>query len=140
MSDVERLRARAAHQAVMEVRARTSSARAYRQRIRSLPAGIVVNGLGQALAMLVRDGASDRLEDAAAARTLMEHLQAWLCTGFPASPLAAGEGPLVGRITTCSDATYVWAGVEAQAYLRWLKKFAEAYLADAAADDGGRRE
>ena len=136
MSDLERLRAGAAHQAGMEIRAMTS-ARAYRQRIRSLPAEIVINGLGQALAMLVRDGASDRLEDAAAARTLMEHLQAWLCRGFPASPLAARKGPLVERITTCSDATYVWAGVEAQAYLRWLKKFAEAYLADA--DDGGRR-
>jgi CRISPR-associated protein Cmr5 len=93
--------------------------------VKALPAAILSNGLGQALAteLAARDAAHDRLAD---------HVARWLleAPGSPYRP-APSDGhakELLGRIVTGNQRDYVWAQAEAIAYVGWLKKFAVAFL------------
>lgn len=107
--------------------------------VKALPAAILSNGLGQALAteLAAKDKAHDKLA---------EHVARWLLEA-PGSPyrLPKTDSPartLLDRIVASDQRGYVWAQAEAIAYVGWLKKLAVAFLnkeepprTEAAADD-----
>jgi CRISPR-associated protein Cmr5 len=90
----------------------------------SLPATILMNGLGQACATLLAkaEGKLDRPHG-----LLYEDLQSWLCGGDSAAPFR-NSGNLMEAIIGSKQDTYFRAQAEALAYLVWLKKFANAFL------------
>lgn len=104
----------------------------YRSYAESLPATIVMNGLGQACATLLSaangDGPRER-----AYQSLHQHLQAWLCRKDGVYP---GANSLIDAIVKHGQAEYVHAQAEALAYLVWLKKFAQAFLPRGGSNNG----
>lgn len=94
--------------------------------VRALPATILSNGLGQALATEL--AASD-----SARPKLAEHVARWLLQA-PGSkygkepPQSDHAKQLLGRIVNGDQHAYVWAQAEAIAYVGWLKKLAVAFL------------
>lgn len=97
----------------------------YKSYVSSLPASILTNGLGQAVATVRAGGKEGHLK-------LYEHLSGWLCGGDEESPYPAGD--LLKNITTHDQDSYLRAQAEALAHLVWLKKFGEAFL------EGGKEE
>lgn len=96
----------------------------YPSYVNRMPAMIVMNGLGQACAMLLAQARGDA-EDPH--RMLYDHLEAWLCRQSQYAPYR-GEAPLISAIVSKNQRVYVEAQSEALAYLGWLKRFAQAYL------------
>lgn len=103
--------------------------------VKALPAAILSNGLGQALAteLAAKDKANDKLA---------EHVASWLLTS-PGRPkgweLPKGKHShdnektavareLLDRIVAGDQRAYLWAQAEAIAYVGWLKKLAVAFL------------
>jgi len=86
--------------------------------VKSLPAEIIMSGLGQAMALV-------RSKKLAGYDPLYQHLNDWLCKGRPYA-----SGDLITNIVSNSEADYIRAQAEAMAYLEWLKKFAVALLDD----------
>jgi len=91
---------------------------------KSLPATILMNGLGQAAATLLSKAKGDTKD---AHHLLYADLQSWLCGSDEAAPFKS-ESDLMIAITSKDQGTYLRAQTEALAYLVWLKKFAIAYL------------
>ncbi|MEW5980213.1 MAG: type III-B CRISPR module-associated protein Cmr5 [Acidobacteriota bacterium] len=106
----------------------------YRSYVESLPATIVMNGLGQACATLMARS-RDNSPRARAYDLLYKHLQDWLCRSEAAVYPQAES--LIDAIVKNDQEKYVHAQAEALAYLDWLKKFAQAFLKAAPADSGG---
>lgn len=96
----------------------------YRSYAESLPATIVMNGLGQAAATLLAQ-AKGKPEDPH--RLLYGHLHEWLCRTDADAPYR-GRPELMDAIIESNEADYLLAQAEALAWLVWLKKFAKAYL------------
>ena len=92
--------------------------------VESLPATIVMNGLGQACATLLGK-AGGKNDDPH--RFLYDHLKSWLCGSDPAAPFPGGK-ELMDEIVASDQGRYFRAHAEALAWLTWLKKFANAYL------------
>lgn len=96
--------------------------------VQRLPATIVMNGLGQAMAgelAAARLGKGDKMDiDERAHKTLFGCVESWLF----ASRAYEGEQDLMAAIVESSQEDYVRAQAEALAYLDWLKKFSQAYL------------
>jgi CRISPR-associated protein Cmr5 len=90
----------------------------------SLPATILMNGLGQACATLLSKAAADLQNPH---RLLYADLQSWLCGSDVAAPFH-GKPELIEAIVGSKQKEYFAAQSEALAYLVWLKKFANAYL------------
>ena len=82
-----------------------------------LPASIVMNGLGQAMATEL--AANER-----AHKILYNCVESWLCE----SNIYPKENGLMEAIVHGSQDDYVRAQAEVLAYLEWLKKFGHAYL------------
>ncbi len=112
---------------------------AYTSYAKSLPATILLSGLGQAVAMAMsRSGSGEGNQEAW--KTLVGHLETWLLEEageaspyFDAQYSRNGETPglqLMKKITSLDQRAYVTAQAEALAYLQWLKKFANALLAE----------
>ena len=96
----------------------------YSSYVQSLPAAILMNGLGQAAAGLLARAKGKR-EDMHF--VLFVHLEEWLCRENEKSPYR-GENDLIGAVTGRNRNAYLYAQVEALAWLQWMKKFAAAYL------------
>lgn len=96
----------------------------YRSYVRALPATILQNGLGQALATLLSSAGGDPKNPH---RWLHDHIQAWLCRDHADAPYR-GKDKLIQAIVDGSEADYLHAHADALAYLVWLKKFAVAFL------------
>jgi CRISPR-associated protein Cmr5 len=103
----------------------------------SLPATILMNGLGQAAATLLSKAAREKKDGKEVIKetdphySLYRDIQDWLCGSDPAAPYSnAANVPdkLMQAITGQDEETYLRAQSEALAYLVWLKKFANAYL------------
>ena len=86
----------------------------------SLPASIVMNGLGQAMAFELSSGKKD-----IGHKELYRIMQDWLCGK---SGVFTDEPDLMIAITKKPQREYIRAQAEALAYLDWLKKFSRAYL------------
>jgi CRISPR-associated protein Cmr5 len=96
----------------------------YSSYVKSLPATILMNGLGQAAAGLLARAKGNN-EDMHS--VLFKHLEEWLCRENEKSPFRGGEG-LIATIIARDRKAYLRAQAEALAWLQWLKKFAVAYL------------
>lgn len=92
--------------------------------VQRLPATIVMNGLGQAMAGELAAARGGKDEDERAHRTLFELVESWLqeCRAY------SNELGLMESIVKSNQGDYVRAQAEALAYLEWLKKFSQAYL------------
>lgn len=91
----------------------------YGSLVRSLPAMIQTDGLGQMLAFLLAKAKGSHNSEYYAA---YEHLSAWLGAG---EQFGFGKDAFTWLLNQDSD-TYRQAAAEAQAYLGWLKRFVEA--------------
>jgi CRISPR-associated protein Cmr5 len=99
--------------------------------VNALPAAILMNGLGQALA--TERAASDK-----AHHKLVNHVSKWLLSNEAhtkyANSAAAEDSKLddaqrlLNRIVAGDQDAYLWAQAEAIAYVTWLKKLASAFL------------
>jgi len=98
----------------------------YRRRVRSLPADIVTNGLGQALATLHKNANDDDAFKKQAYETLVKDINAWFAEAYPDSPMR-GDPDLLNALVERDQGFYVWAQEESLLYLGWLKKLTEAY-------------
>lgn len=92
--------------------------------VKALPANILQNGLGQALAMLLAAAKGKQDEPH---KQLYNQMQAWLCGEHDDAPYR-GESKLIDAIAAGSETQYLHAHAEALAYLIWLKKLAVAFL------------
>ena len=101
----------------------------YRSYVAGLPAMIVMSGLGQALATLLSQSKGNKDSH----RLLYDHLAQWLGRPDPEAPYPnaakADTKHLMEEIMANSQDSYLHAQAEAMAYLEWLKKFAQAFLA-----------
>ena len=91
--------------------------------VQRLPATIVMNGLGQAMASELAAARGCKDEDERAHKILFELVESWLqkCNAYP-------KMDLMIAIVQGNQEDYVRAQAEALAYLDWLKKFSQAYL------------
>lgn len=98
--------------------------------IHKTPIRALQNGLGQALAFLLSDAAS---EDGAAARDLYQTLQVWLCGArdedHPCRIYTGATPDLIKQLTEGDRAAYLRAQEESLVLFDWLTKFGDAYLA-----------
>lgn len=98
--------------------------------VQRLPATIVMNGLGQAMAgelAAARLAKGERMSaDERAHKTLFGCVESWL---FECKAYSGNEDLMVAIVQSSQD-DYVRAQAEALAYLDWLKKFSQAYLGD----------
>ena len=95
----------------------------YLRYVKALPATILQNGLGQAMATL---RASSKGKEENAHYRLYKDVQSWLCSDNEDATFSKGD--LLEAITSNNQQHYLKAQAEAQAYLIWLKKFAAAFL------------
>lgn len=95
----------------------------YLSYVKALPATILQNGFGQAMATLLAKGGGENDSH----RRLYQDVQSWLCGGDQESPFS-DKGDLLESITSNDQQHYLKAQAEAQDYLIWLKKFAAALL------------
>jgi len=104
----------------------------YGRHVRKLPAMILNNGLGQALAFLLADAEGKKEK---ASWRLYEDLQTWLYGADdedkPRRVYPAQDGlqsPLIDSLMSNDRSQYLQAQDEALKLLVWMKKFADAYL------------
>lgn len=96
----------------------------YGRHVKKLPAMILNNGLGQALAFLLADDEGNHNK---ASYRLYSDLNAWLCK--KEHPRCIYEnGILIDSLMNGDRSQYMQAQEEALKLLVWLKKFADAYL------------
>jgi CRISPR-associated protein Cmr5 len=153
-NDVARLRADHALDEIEAYCAKEANVRlAYLSYIKSLPATIRSNGLGQALAMLLARGgqSSDAGQGGnapAAYRHLYDHVERWFQSDqcmhsdrVAELTRAAGSSgkPLLKAVTAATQHDYLLMQTEALLYAEWLKKFANAFLSAEAEQAGPRR-
>ncbi len=120
-----------ADNALARVRELESRRELFRKRYRSyvdrISPTIVMNGLGQALAMeLASAGHDPSDEDKKAHKELYESLQAWLCR--PDEGVYPGAADLLTAITSQPEERYLLAQAEALAWLAWHKKFCRSFF------------
>ena len=100
-----------------------SSSEKFRSYVERLPATIVMNGLGQAMAMeLYQSNKDEGKSDAQAHELLHDIVEEWL------NKTVYGSGDLMENITENDQEKYIKAQREALAYLVWLKKFSKAFI------------
>ena len=99
---------------------------------KALPASILQNGLGQAMATLLA-AAGSSVDDPHF--LLYRDVEDWLCGDDEDAPYRGRPG-LLEAIATTDQRQYLRAQAEAQSYLDWLKKLAAAYLKVDSRDDG----
>lgn len=132
---LDQQRASHALKCVDELQRDPKTATKYVGYVKALPAAILANGLGQALAteLAAKDKAHDKLA---------EHVARWLLSS-PGRPKgwdlpkenhskenenSAVARELLNRIVASDQRAYVSAQAEAIAYVGWLKKLAVAFL------------
>ncbi len=101
----------------------------YRSYVDSLGPAIVMNGLGQALAVEL-SAAGSKSDNPH--RAVYLNVQSWLCRADGVYPPA---GDLLSAIIEHDEDLYLHAQAEALSWLEWHKKFCRAYLP---AKDGTR--
>ena len=117
---LDQRRAKHALKCVKEIKSELKSPQQslYMRYAKALPATILQNGLGQAMATLRAKG-GDKNDPHC---RLYEDVQSWLCSDNEDATFSKGD--LLEAITNNDQQHYLKAQAEAQAYLVWLKKFA----------------
>lgn len=124
--NIQLLRARHALAKVRDAAGSKGMVDEYLSAARGLPAEIRMNGLGQAIAMLRARGVKND-----GAMALYRHVSDWMCRHGSPSPYGGKEHPeeaLLDAIVHEPEHDYRQAYVEIDAYLAWLKRFADALL------------
>jgi CRISPR-associated protein Cmr5 len=121
---LDQLRAAHSYEVVKKRQGDSKKADDYASYVIRLPADILINGLGQALAQLL--AAAKRNHDDPH-RWVYEDLQEWLCRKHPQSKFH-GDRDLLEALALKSRSEYQWALGEAMAWLEWHKKLVTAYL------------
>jgi CRISPR-associated protein Cmr5 len=103
----------------------------YADYVERLPAAILMNGLGQALAQLL---AAAKRNEQDPHYLLYKHVHGWLCRDDPRAPYPNAPDVLEA-ITHKGRNKYLQAQAEAMAWLEWHKKLAVAYLKKAGDED-----
>lgn len=100
----------------------------FRSYVERLPAAIVMNGLGQAMAgeLAAAGRAEEKNAEKGAHEKLYELVAGWIRTRGIYS--YRSEEDLMKAIVNGDQEQYVLAQAEALAYLEWLKKFSQAFL------------
>ncbi len=133
MSDQKRMldleRAQFSLTKVKQIKGNFSEAEAdsYADYTERLPAAILGNGLGQALAQLRAAAVGSENEKTDPHYLLYRDIQDWLCREDPRAPYAKAED-LLEALITGDRSTYLRARAETMALLEWHKKLAVAYL------------
>jgi CRISPR-associated protein Cmr5 len=127
---------------------------AYLSYVKSLPATIRSNGLGQALAMLLARAGQDTEAGQggrapAAYGHLYRHVEDWFHSDdcphrarvdALVGSAGAGANRLLKAVLAASQRDYLLIQAETSLYVEWLKKFANAFLRDGAGDDRRQAE
>ena len=123
---VSNLDQRRAKHALTKIKERKNQTRQsdYLSYVKALPASILQNGLGQAMATLLA-AAKSRNDDPHL--HLYQDVEDWLCGNDENAPYQNTTN-LLEAITSNDQKHYLRAQSEAQSYLDWLKKLASAYL------------
>lgn len=103
----------------------------YLSYINALPAAILMNGLGQAMATELASAERDsngQINANDPHLLLYGHLNKWLCGTDEDAPYRNHTAGLMDAIVSHDEDYYLRAQAEAIAYLEWLKKFANAFL------------
>ena len=119
--NIERKRAKHALEIIEELQGKSIDK--YVSYVKALPATILQNGFGQAMATLLA-AAKGQHDDH---KRLYNQLETWLCSKNSLSPYY-NQKDLMQAITSHDEQAYILAQSEAMAFLEWLKKFAVAYL------------
>ena len=116
---IEQKRARAAWDGVLAVKEQESYKEKYLALVKSAPADVLTNGLGQTLAFLKAKGKDEH-------KALSTHLSRWVCPQMGWTQ----NDDLLRKLTEPDAGSDVYrrTTAEALAYLVWLKRFAEAEL------------
>ncbi len=93
--------------------------------VSSLPAAMVMNGLGQAMVTQLAK-AKGRTNDSH--YLLFNHVASWLTTQI--DELNGDAHDVIVKLMNNDQDVYLRAQAEAMAYLNWLKQFARAYLTE----------
>lgn len=96
----------------------------YASYVASLPASILMNGLGQALAQLK---VAAKQQENEPHELLYQHIQDWLCQDIPQTPYPRSLD-LIEAVMIHDRKKYNWAVQEVLAWLKWHKKFTTAHL------------
>lgn len=96
--------------------------------VSALPATIVMNGLGQALATLLARAGRKKEPENDPHYFLYTHVACWLSEQI--SELQGDTDGEIERLMKNDQQVYLHAQAEAMAYIHWLKQFARAYLQD----------
>ncbi|MCI0590006.1 MAG: type III-B CRISPR module-associated protein Cmr5 [Gammaproteobacteria bacterium] len=103
----------------------------YLSYVNALPAAILMNGLGQAMATELASAERDtkgKIKNNDPHLLLYGHLSTWLCGTEEDAPYRNHPAGLMDAIVSHDEDYYLRAQAEAMAYLEWLKKFANAFL------------
>ncbi|OQB28965.1 MAG: CRISPR system Cmr subunit Cmr5 [Euryarchaeota archaeon ADurb.Bin190] len=124
-NSLEQRRAARALKSAKEIRNKSYASK-FRSYVERLPASIVMNGLGQALASEFAAGRGDKGEiDSEAHEKLFNEIEDWL---LKERKIYSEKTDLMSSIVSGSQEQYILAQAEALAYLEWLKKFSQAFL------------
>jgi CRISPR-associated protein Cmr5 len=123
----EQDKARHALERLKEVETKTDKFKGhYRSYVDRLGPAILINGLGQALAMeLAAAGSNRRKEEEQAHYQLYRNMLDLLCRP---GACYGGKDDVLDAILTGDQDQYVRAQAEALSWLSWHKKFCQAYL------------
>lgn len=105
------------------------TAREYSSLACSAPADIQSNGLGQTLAFWRSKGWEKGIPKNNGHTFIYQHLSQWICGRMGWDENAKDHG-LLGWLVEVDTAAYRRATAEAEAFLVWLKRFAEAELGE----------
>ncbi len=102
--------------------------------VSALPAQIIINGLGQALATLMAAGGRGKKQHDPHYMLYLS-IANWLMVRFPEWEIKDGN-IVIDRLVQGNQDTYLRAQAESLAYLNWLKKFARGILEEVSEQEG----
>ncbi len=106
----------------------------YRSYVERLGPAVLINGLGQAMAMeLSAAGPEPSKDDEKAHAALFQNLSQWLCRRNDG--VYTAQTGLMAGLTSGSQDQYTLAQAEALAWLTWHKKFCRAMLEKPSPED-----
>ena len=125
-NSLEQRRAARALKAINEIRNESYESK-FRSYVERLPASIVMNGLGQALAseLAAAGRGEEGKNDSEAHKRLFKEIEGWL---LKERRTYSKETKLMSAIVKGSQEQYILAQAEALTYLEWMKKFSQAFL------------
>lgn len=127
---VDQRRARLAWKTIQDVKENESQEvqGKFARHAKQMPMRVMTSGLGPAYAYVLA-----KAKKAHVLKKLLDSLSRWVCEQVG---VVNGEGNLLEQIMQDEDGSYLQEATdETMAYLKWLKRFAEAELADSDTED-----